>query len=77
MRHDFLFHIYRVPIIIRQLPSGDFVVWHPFNEDIRLIVEPICRGHGYWREEYNNWIVYRRFANDVIESLRAAGDSHG
>ena len=46
-----------IPVYTRSLPSGDMAVWHPYNEAIRAIVEPICRGCGYWQAEFNNWVI--------------------
>lgn len=57
----------------RVLPSGDIAVWHSVNSDLRDIVEPICRGRGHWKPEFNNWIVFRQFANAVLEDLEAQG----
>lgn len=57
----------------RELPSGDIAVWHPMSEDIRGIVEPICRGRGHWKAEFNNWIVFRQFAGAVLADLESQG----
>lgn len=46
-----------VPIFTRTLPSGDMTVWHPFNLGVQQIVEPICRGRGYWQPGCNNWVI--------------------
>lgn len=56
---------------LRPLPSGDFAVWHPCNEDVRAVIEPICRNRGHWKAEYNNWIVFRQFWEIVCTELEA------
>lgn len=75
MQDDSVIYVHNVPIHIRRLPSGDLSVWHPFNDRIRQIVEPICRHRGYWKQAYNNWIVFRPFAEDVCNALREANDT--
>lgn len=57
----------------RELPSGDLAVWHPVNAGIRDIVQPICRGRGYWNAEFKNWIVFRQFAGTVLSDLETQG----
>jgi hypothetical protein len=57
----------------RELPSGDMTVWHPMSAGLRDIVEPICRGRGHWQAEFNNWIVFRQFAEAVLADLEAQG----
>ena len=70
MPHKFL--IQRVPVFTRRLPSGDMAVWHPFNEAIRAIVEPLCRDKGYWQPRYNNWIIQAGDAEAVLAGLAHA-----
>lgn len=55
------------------LPSGDMTVWHPASASLRGIVEPICRGRGYWNGAYNNWIVKQKFADYVSSELAKLG----
>lgn len=69
--------IHGVPVQLRRLPSGDWAVWHPLNESVRALVEPICRGLGYWHGEYHNWIVFSQFADQVWVDLLAAGHAGG
>lgn len=57
----------------RELPSGDITVRHPMNDQLREIVEPICRGRGHWKAEYNNWIIFRQFADVVLSELEMQG----
>lgn len=75
MQYDSIVYVDSVPVYLRRLPSGDMSVWHPFNEHIRRIVEPICRQRGYWEPTYNNWIVFKCFAGDVCNALQKAGRS--
>lgn len=72
MPHQFL--IQGVPVFARSLPSGDMAVWHPFNDAIREIVEPLCRDKGYWQPRYNNWIVLAGYAELVLAALALAED---
>lgn len=58
-----------VGIYCLPLPSGDVAIQHAPNEAARAIVEPICRGRGYWHGEYNNWIVFRPFAEKVVADI--------
>lgn len=70
MQHKFF--VLGVPVFIRALPSGDLAVWHPFNEAVREIIEPICRTRGYWQPKYNNWIVKAHCYDVVLAELAAA-----
>ncbi|MEI7612746.1 MAG: hypothetical protein WCK63_07540 [Betaproteobacteria bacterium] len=68
--------IHGMSVHIRSLPSGDMVVWHPFNEEVRAVIEPVCRNRGRWNGEYNNWIVFRQFREIVCTELEAEASSH-
>ena len=70
------FHIAGMPVFGRVLPSGDLAVWHPYNPDVRRIVEPICRHRGYWRSSHNNWLVLCQFREQVMADLKEKGDQH-
>lgn len=76
MRHQDCLYIHGVPVRLRHLPYGDLAVWHPFNERVREIVEPICRQRGRWQPDYRNWLVFRQFAAEVEMELIAAGERH-
>ena len=65
--------IHGVPVHTRPLPSGDMAVWHPDNEGIRGIVEPICRGCGYWQAEFKNWVIKQPNVVRVRSELAACG----
>lgn len=62
-----------VPVFIRHLQSGDMAVWHPFNLETQAVVEPICRGRGYWKAEYNNWIIKASWVDRVRADLSRIG----
>lgn len=66
------FQVLGVPVFARSLPSGALAVWHPYNDTVREIVEPICRDRGYWRASHNNWIVHARFCESVLADLAVA-----
>lgn len=67
-------HIEGIPVYLRSLPSGDLAVWHPCNEGVRALVEPICRNRGRWEGRYNNWIIFRQFCSEVGHELHAEAD---
>jgi hypothetical protein len=58
-----------VLVEVRDLASGDLVVWHPFNAEIRALIEPLCRGCGYWQGSFNNWIVWASHAARVESEI--------
>lgn len=62
-----------VPVYTRIVPSGDMAVWHPYNEGIREIVEPVCRGSGYWQAEFKNWVIKQPNVARVRSELVAHG----
>ena len=77
MDHPTILSVNGIPVFIRRLPFGDTTVWHPFNRAVGEVVEAICRGHGRWDGQYNNWIVFPQFADEVVSALRrAAGGDH-
>jgi hypothetical protein len=73
---EYKFSVFGTPVYWRSLPSGDVAIWHPYNPYVRSIIEPLCRGRGYWRSEHNNWIVFFRFRDEVLAEIAAAGDDH-
>ncbi len=62
-----------VPVFVRNLPSGDMAVWHPYNPEVQQIVEPICRGCGYWQPEYKNWVIKSNCVTRVLAALGIVG----
>ncbi len=73
MQQKFL--VLGVPVFTRKLPSGDMAVWHPFNSDVQAVIEPICRGRGYWQPDFTNWIVKAPHAASVLRELATVGRS--
>lgn len=71
MQQKFL--VLGVPVFTRKLPSGDIAVWHPFNSDVKAVIEPICRGRGYWQPEFTNWIVKAAHTESLLHELAAVG----
>jgi hypothetical protein len=69
------FHVLGVPVFTRSLPSGDMVVWHPYNSAVREVIEPICRERGYWRPGYNNWIIHACHCESVLGKLALMEDA--
>ncbi|OHU99734.1 hypothetical protein BLA34_15145 [Ralstonia solanacearum] len=65
-----IFFILGVPVYVRELPAENITVFHPFNEAVRGIVEPICNGRGYWRSDYKNWVIFDQFRDVVLGELR-------
>ena len=66
---QWMFLILGVPVYARNLPFGNMTVFHPYNESVRRMVEPICRGKGHWRAEYKNWLIFDQFRDAVLEEL--------
>lgn len=62
-------------VTARDLPSGDMAVWHPISEQLRAIIEPICRngGRGTWNVQHNNWVIRKQFATAVLADLASRG----
>jgi hypothetical protein len=71
MRYIFLLN--SIPVYVRSLPSGDVAVWHPFNAEAQAVVEPICRGCGYWNPTFKNWVVRASSKEQVLSELSRVG----
>jgi len=69
------FIVLGVPVYTRRLPSGDMAVWHRFDAEVQAVIEPICRGRGYWQPDFKNWIVKAPCTNSVLRELAAVGRS--
>lgn len=69
--HDIILTSTGTTITVRTLPSGDIAIWHRPDENTRRLVEPICRGSGYWDSTHTNWVVFARFKDAVLKELRA------
>ena len=63
------FSILGVSVHVRELPRNNIAVFHQICEPIRQLVEPICRGRGYWNPEFKNWIVFETFKDTVLTEL--------
>lgn len=72
IKHIFIIH--GTVVEARELPYGQLAVWHPLSGLARDVVEPLCRGRGYWKARYNNWIIHKPFVPEVLAALRSAAD---
>lgn len=55
---------------VTRFSSGDHSIWHPSHATtVRKIVQRICTGRGYWNRDYQNWVVFRPFIQQVFEEL--------
>lgn len=66
---QWMFLILGVRVYARNLPINNMSVSHRYNEAVRNIVEPICRGRGRWDAGYKNWIIFDQFREVVLEEL--------
>lgn len=71
------YYINNIPVHIRTLPPSDIAIWHPYNTIIYKTIDHICRGKGHWNSQYNNWIVFQPFADDVISLIAGMSNRHG
>jgi hypothetical protein len=70
------YYINNIPVYIRDLPSGDIAVWHPYDIALGKVIYQICFGKGYWNTKYKNWLIFSGFANVVIGDIEARGSHH-
>ena len=63
------FSILGVWVQVRELPANNVAVFHPICEPVRQLVEPICRGRGYWNAQFRNWIIFEVFKDTVLAEL--------
>lgn len=68
-RAEWVFPIGNIWVFVRDLPFGNFKVYHRPSQYVRSIVEPICRGRGYWEPRFNCWIVFDKFRQTVLTQL--------
>lgn len=68
---EWVFSIQNVWVFVRNLPYGNVKVYHRPSDTVRKIVEPLCRGHGYWNPKFNCWIVFDHFKQELLNSLEA------
>ncbi|KJK22605.1 hypothetical protein UB46_21045 [Burkholderiaceae bacterium 16] len=68
------FSVLGVTVRVRELPRNNIAIYHQICEPVRELVEPICRGRGFWSAQFNNWVVFEQFKGLVLEELgRLAG----
>jgi len=65
------FNIRNTPVRARKLPTN-VAIWHPYNPEVREIVENVCRDRGWWHKKYRNWVVFDYFWPEVFATLQAA-----
>ena len=70
------YYINNIPVYIRSLPSGCISVWHRYNLELGDLVYQICQGKGYWNGKYKNWLIFKRFAYDVIQAIEESGQTN-
>jgi len=57
-------------IWVKKLPFGNLKVYHKPDKHLQSIIEPICRGKGYWSgKPYYNWIVFDQFKTELLAQL--------
>lgn len=70
------YYINSIPVYIRDLPSGDIAVWHPYNIELGKFIYQICLGRGYWKPQYKNWLIFSAFAHSVVSDIQVRSESH-
>lgn len=70
------YYINNIPVYIRNLPSGDIAVWHPYDIELGRVIYQICFGKGYWKSKYKNWLIFSGFANTVIDDIKSRSIHH-
>ena len=70
------YYINNIPVYIRNLPSGDIAVWHPYDIELGKVIYKICFGKGYWKSKYKNWLIFSGFANSVIGDIETRSRHH-
>lgn len=70
-RTSWVFSFNGKKIWVRQLPFANLTVFHWHDDQLRSIVEPICRGRGKWQSGHRNWLVFERFKNDLLAQRSA------
>lgn len=57
-------------IWVKKMPFGNLKVYHKPDKHLQSIVEPICRGKGYWNgKPYYNWIIFDQFKAELLAQL--------
>lgn len=65
------FNIRNTLVRARKLQTN-VAIWHPFDPEVRKIVESACRDRGWWHKKYRNWVVFDYFWPEVFATLQAA-----
>lgn len=68
-QHEWIFSFGNIWVYVRDLPYGNVKVYHRPSQYVRQIIEPICRGHGYWNPKFNCWIVFDQFKEYLLSQL--------
>jgi competence protein CoiA len=68
-QNEWIFPIGSIWVFVRDLPYGNVKVYHRPSHAVRQIVEPICRGHGYWNPKFKCWIVFDCFKQEILNRL--------
>lgn len=57
------------------LPSGDMTVKHTGSGRVFDVVNASCNSErGYWNEAHRNWIIFARFADQVLAEFDRAAN---
>jgi hypothetical protein len=64
---EWVFLILGVRVHARNLPTNNMAVAHCYDEAVRNVIEPICRGRGHRDPEYKNRMIFDRFRETVLE----------
>ncbi len=67
--NEWIFSIGNTRVFVRALPYANVKVYHRPDHHARKIVEPLCRGRGYWNDRYKCWIVFDKFKYELLGSL--------
>lgn len=65
-RNEWRFAHGKTWIWVREMPFGNISVYHKYDDNVRRVIEPLCRTRGYWNSQYRNWIIFDRFKNELI-----------
>ncbi len=64
-------------VFLKELKYGDLAIRVPaFNPEVNAIIKGIAkRNHGWWNQQYKNWIVPSRYKQWARNAVREAGKS--
>ncbi|TCJ11605.1 hypothetical protein EZJ19_15130 [Parasulfuritortus cantonensis] len=72
LRGEWTYFIGDKTVWVRELPYRNIKVFHRPSLQTRQIVEPLCRGRGYWDKKFNCWIVFDQFKHSLLHDLEEA-----